>query len=67
MCVWGSRPHFSAMSRIINVVCANCNKHINRSANIKKCTHFCSSKCRVHDTLKIKDWKNNPNGKETVC
>ena len=46
----------------INVVCANCGKHIIRSKNIKDCTHFCSSKCRkeYNYSLKIEDWKKNP-------
>lgn len=50
------------MSRTIEVKCAYCNKFITRSDNIKKCTHFCSSDCRVkyYDNLKIKDWKENP-------
>lgn len=50
------------MSRTIEVKCAYCNKLITRSDNIKKCTHFCSSDCRVryYDNLKIKDWKENP-------
>ena len=50
------------MGRIIETNCAYCGTPINRSRNIKECTHFCSSECRIkyYDNLKIKDWKNNP-------
>ena len=50
------------MSRTIDVTCAYCGKTITRSDNIKKCTHFCSSECRVkyYDNLKVLDWKEHP-------